>query len=80
VIPRHVHSQVTDWYFCLSGTLRIETRAPSADEQITAGERYAIAPKTADRISNGGDGECRFLLLLGLGSYDFYKIADFSGN
>ena len=27
VIPWHYHSTVTDWYFCLGGTLRIETRA-----------------------------------------------------
>ena len=76
VIPWHFHSQVTDWYFCLSGTIRIETRAPRADERITVGGRYAIAPKTAHRISNGGDDHCRFLLLQGVGTYDFNKIQD----
>jgi len=75
VIPWHWHSAVTDWYFCLAGTLRIETRAPRADERIMVGAHYAILPKTAHRISNGGDGEdCRFLLLQGVGTYDFNKI------
>jgi len=75
VIPWHYHSTVTDWYFCLGGTLRIETRAPRGEEWLTAVGRSAIPPNTADRISNGGNGEdCRFLLLQGVGVYDFNKI------
>lgn len=75
VIPWHYHTGVADWYFCLGGTLRIETRAPRADERLAAGGRYAILPNTAHQISNGGGGEdCRFLLLQGVGVYDFNKI------
>lgn len=76
-IPWHYHTAVTDWYFCLSGRLRIETRAPRADERLVPGGSYRIPTKTAHRISNGGNGEdCRFLLLQGVGTYDFNKIAD----
>lgn len=77
MIPWHYHSAVTDWYFCLSGRLRIETRAPRADERLDPGGSHKIPAKTAHRISNGGNGEdCRFLLLQGVGTYDFNKIAD----
>lgn len=77
VIPWHFHTAVTDWYFCLSGTLNVETRAPHADERVPIGGSYKISPKTAHRISNGNHGEdCRFLLLQGVGIYDFNKIAD----
>ena len=77
VIPWHYHSLVTDWYFCLGGNLRVETRAPRADERIAVGGTYSIPPKTAHRISNGGNGDdCRFLLLQGVGAYDFNKIQD----
>jgi quercetin dioxygenase-like cupin family protein len=77
VIPWHFHSRVTDWYFCLGGCLRIETRAPHAEERLAAGETYTIPAKTAHRISNGGDSkDCRFLLLQGVGSYDFNKVED----
>ena len=75
VIPWHYHSGVTDWYFCLGGSLRIETRVPRADERIGVGGTYSIPPKTAHRISNSGNGDdCRFLLLQGVGAYDFNKI------
>jgi quercetin dioxygenase-like cupin family protein len=76
VIPCHFHSQVTDRYFCLAGTLRVETRAPDADERIAAGGRYDIAPRIHHRISNGGADDCRFLLLQGIGAYDFNRVAD----
>jgi quercetin dioxygenase-like cupin family protein len=75
VILWHYHTAVTDWYFCLGGTLRVETRAPRAEERIAVGGSYKILPKTAHRISNGGE-DCRFLLLQGVGTYDFNKIAE----
>lgn len=76
VIPWHFHSHVTDRYFCLGGTLRVETRAPRADQRIAIGGSYAIPPKTAHRISNGGGDDCRFLLLQGVGTYDFNRVQD----
>lgn len=76
VIPWHYHTGVTDWYFCLSGILRVETRAPRAGERLPAGGCYAIPPRTAHQISNGGGEDCRFLLLQGVGVYDFNKIRD----
>lgn len=76
VIPWHFHNHVTDRYFCLGGILRVETRAPRADTHVEIGKSYTIAPKTAHRISNGGDTDCRFLLLQGVGAYDFHKIRD----
>jgi quercetin dioxygenase-like cupin family protein len=77
VIPWHFHTHVTDWYFCLTGWLRIETRAPHTDERLSPGRTYALLPKTAHRISNGGEStDCRFLLLQGVGAYDFNKIQE----
>lgn len=74
VIPWHFHSEVTDYYFCLEGRLSIETRAPRDHSILPVGGDYTIPPKTAHRISNGGESECRFLLLQGVGRYDFQKI------
>ena len=74
VIPWHYHSRVTDWYFCLAGKLAVETRAPSDHRIIDIGDGYAIPPERAHRISNGGETDCRFLLLQGVGQYDFHGI------
>lgn len=74
VIPWHFHNHVSDWYFCLAGQLSVETRAPRAHQVLDAGDRYEIPARTAHRISNAGAEDCRFLLLQGVGQYDFVKV------
>ena len=73
-IPWHFHSAVTDWYFVLEGVLSIETRAPADRRELGVGETYKIAPKTAHLISNRSAGDTRFLLVQGVGAYDFLRV------
>jgi len=73
-IPWHFHSAVTDWYFVLEGALSIETRAPADRQLLAAGGTYRIPPKTAHLIANGSDTDARFLLVQGVGPYDFLRV------
>jgi quercetin dioxygenase-like cupin family protein len=73
-IPWHFHSAVTDWYFVLEGRLSIETRAPAKQRELAVGESYHIAPKTAHLISNRSTANTRFLLVQGVGHYDFLRV------
>ena len=73
-IPWHFHSAVTDWYFVLEGTLSIETRAPSDHRLLPVGASHRIPPKTAHFIANPSAADTRFLLLQGVGAYDFLKV------
>jgi quercetin dioxygenase-like cupin family protein len=73
-IPWHFHSEVTDWYFVLEGALSIETRAPAARRELAVGEAFHIAPKTAHLISNRAGADTRFLLVQGIGHYDFLRV------
>ena len=73
-IPWHYHNHVTDWYFGIDGHLTIETRAPRGGCDLALGVRYSIPPKVAHRLSNNGTSDCRFLLVQGVGPYDFHKI------
>ena len=73
-IPWHFHSAVTDWYFVLEGALSIETRAPRDRRLLRVGERYSIPPKTAHLVGNHSDTDTRFLLLQGIGAYDFIPV------
>jgi hypothetical protein len=70
-------ASIFDWYFCLGGCLRIEMRASPAEELLAAGETYSTPPGTAHLISNGDDvDDCRFLLLQGVGIYDFKGVGN----
>ncbi len=73
-IPWHFHSSVTDWYFVLEGVLSIETRAPTDRRLLSVGERHSIPPKTAHLIENCSDRDTCFLLVQGVGAYDFLRV------
>jgi quercetin dioxygenase-like cupin family protein len=73
VIPWHYHSESTDHSFVLQGALTIETRGPDNQRVLTVSERHKILPGTAHRISNESASECQFLLVQGVGKYDWHK-------
>jgi quercetin dioxygenase-like cupin family protein len=73
VIPWHRHSESTDHYFVLHGTLTINTRNPDNEHILEIGGRYKITPGTAHLISNRAATDCLFLLLQGVGKYDFIQ-------
>lgn len=74
-IPWHYHSNVTDTFFCLEGTLVVETRAPRARHQMAVGESAAVPAKTAHRVSGKDGTRCRFLIVQGIGAYDYRPVA-----
>ena len=73
VIPWHSHSESTDHYFVLTGALTIERRAPADSRTLTVGGRYEIPAQIAHSLSNRGADDCQFLLLQGVGRYDWIK-------
>jgi quercetin dioxygenase-like cupin family protein len=72
-IPWHYHSEVTDHYFILSGALIIKTQNPYREREVGIGERHQILPQTIHLLWNRGAMDCRFLLLQGIGKYDWIK-------
>ena len=69
-VPWHYHSDITDRFFCLSGPMVVETRAPRTLSKLETGESCTVPPKTAHYVHGKDDGPCRFLLLQGVGVYD----------
>ncbi len=72
-IPWHHHSHVADYYYGLEGTVLVETRAPAARHEVGAGQSTKVTPPSAHHVSNPGRVPCRFLLVQGVGQYDFVK-------
>ena len=73
LIPWHHHSQVADHYYDLEGKVEIETRQPLAHHELHPGESATVPPLTTHQVSNSSDKPCRFLLIQGVGQYDFIK-------
>lgn len=70
-IPWHRHSAVSDHYYGLEGMVVIETREPAARRVLTCGQSATVEPPTVHQVSNPASAPCRFLLVQGVGRYDF---------
>jgi quercetin dioxygenase-like cupin family protein len=73
-IPWHYHSEVADNFVCLEGPMVVETRAPRALYVLMPGERCAVPPKTAHTVRGRDGGPCKFLIVQGVGVYDFMPV------
>ena len=73
-VPWHYHSEVTDSFVCLEGPMVVETRAPRAAHRLTPGQRCSVPPKTAHYVHGEDDGACQFLIVQGVGVYDFNPV------
>lgn len=73
-IPWHRHSEVSDYYYGLEGIVMIETRNPAGRHEIGVGQSATVTPPTVHHLSNPSAQPCRFLLVQGVGKYDFVKV------
>ena len=73
-VPWHYHSEISDSFVCLEGPMVVETRAPRRVCRLLPGERFAVPPKTAHYVHGEADGPCKFLIVQGIGVYDFVPV------
>jgi len=76
-IPWHYHSEITDQMVCLDGPMVVETRAPRHTQLLETGERCAVPPMTAHHVHGVDGGPCRFLIVQGVGIYDFVPVGGY---
>jgi len=70
-VPWHYHSEISDSFVCLEGPMVVETRAP---RHVYPGERCAVSPKTAHYVHGDAESPCKFLIVQGVGVYDFVPV------
>ncbi len=73
VIPWHYHRAAADHYFILEGELTVQMRAPEDIQTVEAGRNHRIPPGRPHFIANRSTVDCRFLLLQGVGGFDWVK-------
>jgi quercetin dioxygenase-like cupin family protein len=70
-VPWHMHSAVTDTFFCVEGPMVVETRDPMEQYGLVAGGMCTVPAGRPHRVSGQGGGRCKFGVLQGVGAYDF---------
>ncbi len=67
----HFHTEVTDRMFCLEGQIAIEQQGPQERVVLRPGGRCEVTVERVHRVVNLGAEAAKYLLVQGVGRYDF---------
>ncbi len=67
----HYHTNVTDNIFCIEGKIEICQRDPEKTCVLAPGDRCEVKPYRIHSVINRNDSSSKYLLVQGVGSYDF---------
>lgn len=70
----HFHTEVTDRMLCLEGSLCVEYQQPAESITLARGERCEVAVKRLHRVVNLSPEAAKYLLVQGVGRYDFNTV------
>ncbi len=73
-VPWHCHSHTQDTFYVLQGRIRLFLRDPKEEVRLGPGETYTVAPRRPHLVTNGGDTSATFLVLQGIGEYDYVPL------
>ena len=75
-VPWHYHSNVQDTFYVISGTIRIFARDPIEEVGLTPGQTFAVRPGRPHMVANAGNSSAVFVVLQGMGEYDFVGLTE----
>ncbi len=73
-VPWHYHSNIQDTFYVLEGNIRIFLQDPKEEVRLGPGESYRVPPRRPHLVTNAGNVSATFLVLQGIGEYDFVPL------
>jgi quercetin dioxygenase-like cupin family protein len=73
-VPWHHHTNVQDTFYVIEGRIRLFLREPKEDVTLERGEVYSAPPGRPHLVTNAGDASATFLVLQGIGEYDYVPL------
>jgi quercetin dioxygenase-like cupin family protein len=73
-VPWHFHSDVRDTFYVLQGPVTVYTREPESTTVINAGDVLQTRERQPHRVFNDSDHEVAFVLIQGVGKFDFQPL------
>ena len=73
-VPWHYHTAVQDTFYVLEGRIRLFLLDPKEEIRLEPGESYAVRPGRPHLVTNGSDTSATFLVLQGIGEYDYVPL------
>ena len=78
-VPWHTHSNISDTFYVLEGRMRLYLQEPKEEVNLKPGEVYAVRPTRPHLVTNAGTTSLTFLVLQGVGEYDYVPLAAHQG-
>ena len=75
-VPWHCHTNVVDTFYVLEGEIRLFLREPKEDVRLSPGQTYAVRAGRPHLVTNAGTRSATFLVLQGIGEYDYVPLVD----
>jgi quercetin dioxygenase-like cupin family protein len=73
-VPWHYHSNVGDTFYVLEGRIRVFMRDPKQDVTLGPCETFSIPARRPHLVTNAGETSATFLIMQGIGEYDFVPL------
>ena len=73
-VPWHYHSTVRDTFYVIDGLLRLFLQDPKEEVQLSPGDSYPVEARRPHLVTNGADRPVTFLVLQGVGEYDYVPL------
>lgn len=73
-VPWHLHTHVSDTFYVLEGQMRLFLQDPKEDVRLGVGESFVARPGRPHLVTNAGSGSLTFLILQGVGEYDYVPL------
>jgi quercetin dioxygenase-like cupin family protein len=75
-VPWHCHSHIQDTFYVLDGRVRLNLRDPDEEIVLEPGQVWGPTPVGRPHlVSNAGEVSATFLVLQGIGDFDFVPLA-----
>jgi quercetin dioxygenase-like cupin family protein len=74
-VPWHFHTTIRDTFYVLEGHIEVSLRGPRGRVRLGPGDTYSVEAGRPHRVTNGGAGSATFLVLQGIGEYDYVPAA-----
>ena len=73
-VPWHLHTNIQDTFYVLEGELRLFLREPKEEVRLKPGQTYEVRPGRPHLVTNAGEASATFLVLQGIGEYDYVPL------
>jgi quercetin dioxygenase-like cupin family protein len=73
-VPWHTHSNVSDTFYVLEGEMRLFLQEPKESLNLKPGAVFQVRPGRPHLVTNAGKTSLTFLILQGVGEYDYVPL------